>query len=431
MPELLILFTRYAVPGRAKSRLVPALGPEGAAAWQREMTARTAARARAAAGGRGAHLWVLHQGGGPGAMARWLGPDLVCLPQAGGDLGARMEAAFAAAFARGYDRVVLFGSDIPGLGERILGRSLDLLRERDLVLGPARDGGYYLIGLTRPHPELFRGMKWSTERVLAQTLERARGLSLVLLEELADVDRPEDLAGWRRRYRQGPGKISVVIPALNEEKNIGTALDSLADEAVLEVLVVDGGSADRTAELACSRGARVVAHPPGRAGQQNRGAALARGETLLFLHADTVLPPGFGGIVRQTLARPRTSAGAFSLSLGGSRPGLRLIQGLANFRSRVLGMPYGDQGLFLSADAFWRSGGFPDQPLMEDFELVRRLGRRGRVRTAPQRAISSARRWLKLGLLRTTLLNQLIILGYYLKISPATLARLYARKRGL
>lgn len=431
MPGLLILFTRFPRPGRAKTRLVPALGRTGAAAWQREMTARIAARAREAARRSGADLRIQYQDAEPQEMAAWLGPDLDCAPQAQGDLGTKMHRALEAAFARGYGRVVLFGCDIPGLSAEIMLRGLDLLRSRDLVLGPARDGGYYLIGLKQPRPELFREIEWSTGQVLAQALERARGLSVGLLEELADVDRPGDLAAWRREFRQGPGGISVVVPALNEELNIGSALRSATDPGVGEVIVVDGGSTDRTVELARSLGARVALHPPGRAGQQNLGAALARGGILLFLHADTRLPAGFSSAVRRTLARPGTSAGAFPLGLDGTRPGLRLIEALANFRSRVLGLPYGDQGLFMTADAFWRAGGFPDQPLMEDFELVRRLSGLGRVRTAPERVVSSARRWQNQGLLRTTLVNQLMILGRCLRVPPATLARLYARNRGL
>ena len=245
------------------------------------------------------------------------------------------------------------------------------------------------------------------------------------------MDRPQDLEEWRRNYRQGPGTVSVIIPALNEEARLGETLRAVGRAAVHQVIVVDGGSGDRTAELARKAGAEVVFHPPGRAGQLNRGAARASGEILLFLHADTILPPDYPDHIRLLLARPHTSAGAFSLALKGTHPGLRLIEGLAGFRCRPSVCPTATRPLFLTADTFWRAGGFPDQALMEDFELVRRLKKLGRIRIAPAPARTSARRWLKMGLLKTTLLNQLIILAYYLNISPDTLARLYTRRKGL
>ncbi len=430
-PGLLILFTRYPVPGRSKSRLIPALGADGAAAWQREMTARTMAQARNAARKSGAGLRIVYEGADQARMGEWLGHDLDYFKQDHGGLGARMNSAFGSAFGQGYGRVVLFGSDIPGLNDKVMGRALELLKDKDLVLGPAGDGGYYLIGMKSPHPELFADVEWSTDKVLDQTLERAGELGVGRTETLTDVDRPQDLVGWRRSFRQEKDTVSIIIPALNEEAKLGPTLKALEGAPIHEVILVDGGSSDATVDLARKWGAKATTHPPGRAGQQNRGAAQAGGEILLFLHADTILPPDFVDTIRQTLALPGTSAGAFSLTLDGNRPGLRLVEGLAAFRSRAFQMPYGDQALFLRADNFWRAGGFPDQPLMEDFQLVRRLKRLGRVRTAEPSVLTSARRWSNMGIFKTTLLNQLIILAYYLKTPPPTLARLYNRGRGL
>ena len=178
MPPLIILFTRYPRPGQSKTRLIPALGRHGAAAWQREMTVRTVSRAREAAERSGARVWICFKGADQALMRAWLGRGPEYLPQSGADLGERMAAAFEAAFGQGCEKAVLLGSDIPGLAPEIMVRALDLLEDRDLVLGPARDGGYYLIGLKRPFPELFRGVDWSTGKVLAQTLERPRGSRL-------------------------------------------------------------------------------------------------------------------------------------------------------------------------------------------------------------------------------------------------------------
>lgn len=224
---------------------------------------------------------------------------------------------------------------------------------------------------------------------------------------------------------QPPATISVIIPALNEARHIGATLASLTRGQAAEIIVVDGGSSDDTVPLAQTDGAIVLSSPPGRARQQNAGAAAAGGDILFFLHADTLVPPGYDAYIRQALARPGVSAGAFSLAIAGSQPGLQLISAMANRRSRCLQLPYGDQGLFLKAALFHTVGGFPKLALMEDFALVRRLRRQGPILTLPQTVLTSSRRWQQLGLSRTFAINQLMIYGYYLGIAPTTLARLY------
>ena len=193
--------------------------------------------------------------------------------------------------------------------------------------------------------------------------------------------------------------------------------------------MVDGGSSDESAEVAQSRGVKVLHSPPGRARQMNAGAEVAEGRFLLFLHADTRLPEGFDGHVRQILTGSGVAAGAFQLQIDASSARLRLIEKTANWRSRYLQMPYGDQAIFLRKELFREMGGFPDLPIMEDFQLIRRLQGEGRIVIAPAAVVTSARRWKKLGALRTTLLNQLMILGFYLGFEPARLARWYRRKK--
>ncbi len=222
--------------------------------------------------------------------------------------------------------------------------------------------------------------------------------------------------------------LSVIIPALNEAGQIGATLESLGTAPDTEIIVVDGGSTDATTALAAAAGAQIRQSPPGRARQQNLGATAARGQILFFLHADTQVPPSYALRIRRALETPGVCAGAFSLAISGSGPGLELITRLANLRSRWLQLPYGDQGLFLPADLFWRLGGFPDQPLMEDFALVRKLRHHGRLLTLTETVLTSGRRWQDFGLRRTTYINQLMIFGYSLGVDPATLARLYRRQ---
>ena len=222
--------------------------------------------------------------------------------------------------------------------------------------------------------------------------------------------------------------ISIIIPTRNESGSISGLLPEILATAGIEVLVVDGGSSDNTFAAAKVLGAKVFSVSPGRALQMNAGAQAARGEILLFLHADTRLPPGFAEQVQDALSQPGVVAGAFRLAIEGKGSGLRILEWLVNLRSRLLHMPYGDQGIFVRADTFSAVKGFPALPIMEDFELVRRLKRRGRIKILSLAATTSSRRWEKLGLLRTTAINQAIIIGYLLGVNPQKLAEWYRGK---
>jgi rSAM/selenodomain-associated transferase 2 len=219
--------------------------------------------------------------------------------------------------------------------------------------------------------------------------------------------------------------ISIIIPTRNEADSIGRLLPELLAVPGVELLVVDGGSTDNTVDIAKSLGAQVLSSTPGRAEQMNTGAEAAHGNILLFLHCDTKLAPGFVEQVGDALNHPKISAGAFQLSIDGKGFGLRVIEWLVNFRSKILQMPYGDQGIFVTTDMFFSVGTFPRQPIMEDFELMRRLRGRGKIKILPLHATTSARRWKKLGIMRTTVINQAIILGYLLGINPEKLAGWY------
>ncbi|MBM4327195.1 MAG: glycosyltransferase [Deltaproteobacteria bacterium] len=218
------------------------------------------------------------------------------------------------------------------------------------------------------------------------------------------------------------GRVSVIIPTLDEEATIGSALLRVVGIPGAEVIVADGGSKDRTVELALSLGARVVTSSVGRARQMNAGAGQATGDTLVFLHADTLLPEGWLDAAQDLLNRPGTTLGAFTFKLDQKSASFRLIEKLANLRARLMQMPYGDQVLFLRAGLFHRLGGFPDLPVMEDFELVRRARGQGKVRIASLPAVTSARRWGSLGVLRLTLVHQLILMARLVGSSPRVIS---------
>ncbi|MFZ7124601.1 MAG: TIGR04282 family arsenosugar biosynthesis glycosyltransferase [Desulfobacterales bacterium] len=206
--ERLILFTRYPEPGSTKTRLIPVLGAAGAADLHRRMVERTAAIAARLADRRPVFLEVRFEGGSPDRMAEWLGPRWVCRPQAGGDIGARMRAALEAAFDGMVVRVVLIGSDIPGITPALLEEAFECLGDHDLVFGPAEDGGYYLLGARKDRFEtlataLFSGIPWGTATVLHETLSALASsrASVRRLKTLRDIDRPEDLAAWKEAGR--------------------------------------------------------------------------------------------------------------------------------------------------------------------------------------------------------------------------------------
>ena len=435
--ERVQLFAKYPRAGLAKTRLIPALGADHAARWQAIAIGVALERLRSFAVEPRREFEVWYTGADEAEMRSLLGSEAPCRPQADGDLGQRLVLAMRTAFDDGIARLCIIGTDAPGLSAGLLDQAMSALESHDVVLGPALDGGYYLIAMKQPEPRLFTDIAWSSECVLEQTLARAHsgGLTTKLLPHLSDVDHPEDLIHCRGVHpdweellgEQVPGRISVIVPTLNEANSIEAPLDSTrfrGGSGDTEVIVADGGSSDSTCELASAWGARVVRARAGRARQLNAGAALATGEWLLFLHADSRLPEGYGAAI-ETAAGQGVAGGAFRLAIDSRRWDLRGIACGANLRSRWWGRPYGDQGLFIRREHFFALRGFRDWPLMEDYEFVGRMRRVGRTVLLPLSVTTSPRRWLKRGSLRSTLLNQWIVAAYHAGVSPERLAALY------
>ena len=193
--QCLIIFTRYPEPGKTKTRMIPALGAEGAAKLQRQMTEYTLIQGKKLQQDQPISIKVYFTGGTKSLMEKWLGTNIPYQLQCEGDLGKRMYTAFEQAFLTGMEKVIIIGIDCPDLTPSLLAEGFDALEENELVLGPAEDGGYYLIGLRRLIPELFVGINWGTAEVLAKTKKIAAqlGLSIHYLPVLNDVDLPEDL----------------------------------------------------------------------------------------------------------------------------------------------------------------------------------------------------------------------------------------------
>ncbi len=236
---------------------------------------------------------------------------------------------------------------------------------------------------------------------------------------------PEDAGGT-----PSSGVISVVIPTLDSAKSVGAAIRSAPPGA--DVVVVDGGSRDGTAAAAARAGARVEIAPPGRAVQMNAGAHAARGDILVFLHADCRLPRAAAGQVTNILAQPGVVGGWFPQRIEGGGALLRFGARGANRRARWLGLPYGDQAIFTTRSAFGEVGGFPKEPIFEDAGLARRLRRLGRLEPAGAAVTTGTEHWRRLGPVPTAVLDYLTLGAWLAGAPPKWIAKVYfALQRGV
>jgi len=422
----LILFSKYPVSGKAKTRLIPALGPAGAAELQKQMAEKIVRTSTQFIDSRDIDMEICFEGGTKKKMKAWLGAVPRYSHQIPGDIGIRMHRAMANAFLSGCSRVVLIGTDIPDISETVLEQAFFNLTNNDLVLGPSTDGGYWLIGLNRPCADLFQGITWGTSSVFEQTLHIARKhhLKYQLLDPLTDIDTVNNLKKIYLKKALAKPYISVIIPTLNEADHIAAAIEN-ATHPDSEIIVVDGGSTDDTIETAKKNGAQVITGPKGRARQQNIGAKRALGRVLLFLHSDTLLPLNYISYVFDTLMDRRVAMGAFQFKTDFSHPFMKLVELGANIRSQYFGLPYGDQALFLYKSLFDSMNGFPEVAIAEDFFFVQKLSTLGKIHIVPVPIITSGRRWKIRGPIRTWLINTIILGGCKIGISPEKLKSLY------
>jgi rSAM/selenodomain-associated transferase 2 len=225
--------------------------------------------------------------------------------------------------------------------------------------------------------------------------------------------------------------ISVIIPTLNEAPTIEHTLNRLHHPAFSEILIVDGGSQDETlarAAGACPK-ARILSSPKGRAMQMNHGAAASNGDILLFLHADTLLPPTAGDDIESALHDPRIIGGRFDVRLDKDTGWLWIVSRFMNFRSRATKIATGDQALFVRKRAFVALGGFPDIPIMEDIAFTKQLKQKGRMAALHSCVVTSARRWTCHGTIKTILLMWTLRLLFFVGVPPARLKRWYPETR--
>lgn len=429
--KALILFMRYPEPGKVKSRLAATVGIDEAARIYELLVFRTlgvAADFKRSAKGIDLFIALSPPERLPAARRRYPGP-WIFFPQTGSHLGERMQRAIERVMRMGYREVVLVGSDIADIQESDFAEAFEALSGGYAVLGPAADGGFYLIGLGSSCPAAFDAPQWGTDEIFLRTRKAllVSGLQVRTLRMRKDIDRKEDIAHLSRiLFLQT--KLSVVIPMLSPPQPSCPLLETLehqlwpGDEAIV-VLPEDGPS---TAAGPFSSGrTRFLTAPKGRGSQLNCGARAAVGEILLFLHADSSPPANAPYSVRKIIEAPGMSLGCFQLSFFPSTPMLGAIAGWANFRARHFKMPFGDQGLFCRRSVYELLGGFRNRFLMEDVDFVRRSREAGDLMILPDKILTSPRRYLDKGIFRASLTNQLLLLMYYLGVDERRLYSLY------
>lgn len=223
--------------------------------------------------------------------------------------------------------------------------------------------------------------------------------------------------------------IAVIVPLLNEAATLPAMLKHWSDLNADELFIVDGGSTDGSRELLDQSGLHWLSSETGRARQMNVGAAASSSDVVLFLHADTRLPPQALSLVRQALRHTGTVAGRFDVRIDGGHPMLRVVERAMNWRSRLTGISTGDQAMFVRREVFDRLGGFPEQPLMEDIQLSKRLKREGGLACLSACVTTSARRWERFGIFSTMALMWRLRFLYWLGASPERLVAMYREAR--
>jgi rSAM/selenodomain-associated transferase 2/rSAM/selenodomain-associated transferase 1 len=381
------------------------------------------------------------------AFIRQFGGGFSYMPQIGTDLGKRMKNAFIRCFSEGFRSVIVIGSDSPDLPRRIIGEAFHALDQHGAVIGPSLDGGYYLIGFSRKlfSGSVFDGVEWGTDSVFKKTMRHLEeaGIPVHVLPCWRDIDRPEDIAALIKDNENTDfaasktmswllmrPRFSIVVPVLNEETAVNPAIEHIGGlqgaSGSAEIVIVDGDPEGKTVKTVRDTNVITAIGKKGRGNQMNRGAALAKGDILVFLHADTRLPSDALTLIETAFTDPAVAAGAFDLAIASGRPVFRLIEKIASVRSRLTRIPYGDQAIFIRRDYFNTIGGFSDIPIMEDVEIMQRIKKRGyRIAFIDQPVMTSARRWETEGILYCTLRNWLLLSLYLSGVSPERLTKWY------
>ena len=431
--KAILIFMKYPKAGRVKTRLSKSIGREQACNIYQKLVRRTLGMVsdfRHANSETDLFLFYYPPESETQLRKAYPGPWKFT-PQMSGHLGEKMGKAFNHVFTKGYGHVVLIGTDIADIMTSDIADAFLALNENQAVLGPAQDGGFYLIGLSFTINEIFKFSNWSTPSVFERTLNgiHASAHKVRTLHKRHDIDEKKDLI----YFNSNPlfqDQISIIIPYLSGTTKLAPLVDCL--EAQLwpgdEIVLVKGNGSPERGAKNISPHTRLILAPKGRGNQLNHGARVAQGNILWFLHIDTTPPFDFGYHIRKlTLIRDRV-LGCFELSFNTSSVFLNLISKWTNLRTKYFQLPYGDQGFFCTRRIFDKAGGFKKQFLMEDVDFVRNCKKMGKLLIVPQPIHSSPQRYLRKGVLRASLQNHFLILLYFLGVSDKRLYKFYYKE---
>lgn len=403
----IIVFTRVPLPGMTKTRLMPYLTPRQCGCLHKCFLLDI----KKACGEVDAQIFVAYTPDtGVGVLEDIFGGSCIFIPQRGDGLGERMQQAIAEVLARGYQKCVLIGGDIPELRAAHLQRAFRELTDKDVVFGPTKDGGYYLVGMKKNHPVVFESQQYGKGEVFRSTVRAARRAAITVGYTycLADIDTPLDIHGYRERMRRQKSlrrsatgryltanlKVSIIIPIYNEEKTIIPMLNQLLSlEKKAEIIFVDGGSTDKTLSI-IDESFTVLHSPKGRQRQMNLGAQKSDGDVLFFLHCDSELPPKALSQIKAVMQRYRV--GCFGIAFHSHNFFMWTCQVISNHRIKDRKVMFGDQGIFIERALFEEIGMYQDIPIMEDYQLSLTLKEKGEpLGITKNRIFTSARRFPK------------------------------------
>lgn len=431
--KALAIFLRYPEAGKVKSRLAGKLGRREAARIYEKLVRRTLGVATDFKKLRPCtKIFVFFT---PADKKKELerafpGP-WEFVPQQGAHLGARMDRAIEYALSAGYKSVVLVGTDIADLQCADFEEAFQAIEQGYAVLNPAADGGFYLLGVDRPCPSALAPEQWGTSDIFHRTRDLLvrLGFRVQVQQERKDIDRPQDVDNLREQSLL-QDRISVIIPTRKPIDQLLSLLDRLdaqlwPDDEIIISRHRDVLSSDNLQSI--NPRTRLVDSPMGRGLQLNYGAKEADGNLFWFLHDDSILPDQFSYFIRKISNAPQCSLGCFLLGYQPSNRSMDHIARWANLRTRYLGLPYGDQGLFCRSEIFWKLGGCRKRYLMEDVDFVRRANQLGKLLIIDEKIYTSPKRYLAKGILWASLQNHLTMLLYLMGVDEAKLMSFYYR----